>query len=174
MTNMCTCVILLLLRLAANMFMNKHTDHNGNEIEFNKFENRDIPSGGTHVQSTSDSIPTHGELFEVVDHSWCRKMYTVPSLERPPGSRWSRSEEEEASPGWRRRRSEEEEDGERSRRRSPKIWSPAHTRAGVPMQTLDPEACSPKNSVRAEDGTRSIHSTEGSLVREARERREGR
>ena len=78
MTNMCMCVILLLLRLAANMFMNNI--HSKKNIEFNQFENGDVPCGETHVQGISGSSPTHGELLEVADHSSCRKMYAVPSL----------------------------------------------------------------------------------------------
>jgi hypothetical protein len=35
-------------------------------------------------KGTGGSRPTHGELLEVVDHSWCRKMYVVLSLERSP------------------------------------------------------------------------------------------
>ena len=71
----------------------QYIDHSENEIEFNQFENRDWPYGGTHAQGTGGSSPTHGELLEVADHSLCRKMYAVQSLECPPGSR--RSEEEE-------------------------------------------------------------------------------
>ena len=73
----------------------QHTDYSENEIEFNQFENRDIPSGGTHAQSTGGSSPTYGELLEVADHSLCRKMYAVQSLECPPGSRRSEEEEED-------------------------------------------------------------------------------
>jgi hypothetical protein len=76
-----------------------HTDHGKKEIELNQFENIDIPCGGTHAQGTGGSRPTHGELVEVTDHSRCRKMYAVPSLERPSGSRRSRSEKERAPLG---------------------------------------------------------------------------
>jgi hypothetical protein len=61
-----------------------HTDHGEKEIELNQFENGHVPCGGTHAQGTGGSRPTHGELLEVVDHSWCRKMYVVLSLERSP------------------------------------------------------------------------------------------
>jgi len=40
----------------------QHTDHSEKDIEFNPFENRDIPCGRTHAQSTGGSIPTHGKL----------------------------------------------------------------------------------------------------------------
>ena len=66
-----------------------HTNHGEKEIELNQFENRDVPSGGTHAQGTGGSRPTHGELLEVMDHSQCKKMYAVPSPERPPGDRKS-------------------------------------------------------------------------------------
>jgi hypothetical protein len=65
------------------------TDHGEKDIELNQFENRVVPCGGTHAQGTGGSRPTHGELLEVADRSQCRKMYIVPSLERPPGSRRS-------------------------------------------------------------------------------------
>jgi hypothetical protein len=97
-----------------------HTDYGRKDIEPNQFENRDVPCGGTHAQGTGGSRPTHGELLEVAEHSRCRKMYVVPSLERPPGSRRSRSEKKRAPLGRGRRRSDEEEDGKQSQRRSPK------------------------------------------------------
>ena len=71
-----------------------HTNHGEKEIELNQFKNRDVPCGGTHAQGTGGSRPTHGELLEVADHSRCRKMYAVQSLERPPGSRRSKEEED--------------------------------------------------------------------------------
>ena len=49
----------------------QHTDHSENKIEFNQFENRDVPYGRTHAQGTGGSSPTHGELLEVADHSRC-------------------------------------------------------------------------------------------------------
>jgi hypothetical protein len=60
-----------------------HIDHDEKEIELNQFENRNVPCGGTHAQGTGGSRPTHGELLKVVDHSWCRKIHVVSSLERP-------------------------------------------------------------------------------------------
>ena len=74
-----------------------HTNHSGKDIELNQFENIDVPCGRTHAQGTGGSRPTHGGLLEVADHSWCRKMYAVQSLERIPESR--RSEEEELDVG---------------------------------------------------------------------------
>jgi hypothetical protein len=86
-------------QISSKYFDEHRTDHGEKEIELNKFENRDVPGGGTHAQSTGGSRPTHGELVEVADHSRCRKMYVMPSLERPPRSRRSRSEEERAPLG---------------------------------------------------------------------------
>jgi hypothetical protein len=47
----------------------RHTDHSGKDIEFNKFKNRIIPNGGTHTQSTGGSTRTsrHSALLDVVD-----------------------------------------------------------------------------------------------------------
>jgi hypothetical protein len=86
-------------QISSKYFDEHRTDHGEKEIELNKFENRDVPGGGTHAQSTNGSRPTHGELLEVADHSRCRKMYAVSSLEHPLGSRRSRPEEERAPPG---------------------------------------------------------------------------
>ena len=118
MTNIYTCVILLLLKLAANMLLNiilimteKRLNLTNLRIEMYSAEGPmfkapmaldplmvtcsksqttvgHVPCGGTHAQDTGGSRPTHGELLEVVDHSRCKKMYAVPSLEHPPGSRW--------------------------------------------------------------------------------------
>ena len=129
MTNMCTYVILLRLRLATNMLMNiilimteKRLNLTNLRIEIYPAEGPmlkapmapdplmvtclksrttfgDVPCRGTHAQDTGGSRPTHGELLEVADHSWCRKIYTVSSLERPPGSRQSGFEKERAPPG---------------------------------------------------------------------------
>ena len=71
----------------------QHTDHSKKEIGFNQFDNRDVHCGGTHAQGIGGSRPTHDELLEVADHSQCRKMYVVPLLKRPTGSRRSRSME---------------------------------------------------------------------------------
>jgi len=63
-----------------------HTDHSKKtDIEFNNIKDCIIPCKGTHAQGTSGSIRTsnHSALLEVVDHSWCRKVFVVPSLEHP-------------------------------------------------------------------------------------------
>ena len=74
-----------------------HTNHGEKEIELNQFENRDVPHGGTHAQGTDGSRPTHGELLKVMNNNHCRKMYAVPSLEHPPGSRRDDRFEEETT-----------------------------------------------------------------------------
>jgi hypothetical protein len=73
------------------MFMNNILIIAKKKIEFNQFENRDVPCGGTHAQGTGGSRPTHGELLEVADHSRCRKMYTVS---KPIGERRGTSRKE--------------------------------------------------------------------------------
>jgi hypothetical protein len=47
----------------------RHIDHSGKDIEFNKFKNRIIPSRGTHTQSTGGSTRTsqHSALLDVGD-----------------------------------------------------------------------------------------------------------
>ena len=45
------------------------------------------PAEGSMLKSIDGSIPTHGELLKVSDHSSCRKMYIVPPLECPLESR---------------------------------------------------------------------------------------
>jgi hypothetical protein len=75
----------------------RHTDHSGKDIEFKKFKNIIIPSGGTHAQGTGGFMRTsrYSALFDVADHSRCRTMFAVQFLERLPGSRWSEEEEED-------------------------------------------------------------------------------
>lgn len=50
----------------------KHPDHKGNNIEIEKLRDDIIvPSRKTNAQSTGGSIPSHGELLKVTDHSQC-------------------------------------------------------------------------------------------------------
>jgi len=91
MTNMCMCVILLLFRLAPNMFMNNILIIAKKRLDLTNLRMEMYPVEGPMLS------PTHGELLKVVDHSRCRKMYAVQSLEHPPGSK--RSEEEEDDVG---------------------------------------------------------------------------
>jgi hypothetical protein len=121
MKNMYMCVILLLRILATNMLMNiiilimtkKRLNLTNLRIEMYSAEgpmlkapvapdplmvscskSRTTVGAGRYTQCHPSNV--HRE--EVVDHSWCRKIYIVLSLECPPRSRWSRSEEEEAPP----------------------------------------------------------------------------
>jgi hypothetical protein len=88
-----------------------------------KYEEQSVPSGGTDAQGTSGSIHTRHLvcLFDVAVRSRCRKMYAVQSLERSPGRRTAAR----VNLG-RRRTASCGRSREQSRRRSPKIWSPAH------------------------------------------------
>jgi hypothetical protein len=115
----------------------QHTHHNENEIEFNQFENRDIPYGGTHAQGTGGSSPTHGELLEVADHSRCRKMYVVQSLEHPPRSRRPEEEEEKTSAVTRKKRAVAKTLPRNLIARTPEQMSQ--------MQMAVPVACSPNS-----------------------------
>jgi hypothetical protein len=68
-------------------------------------------------------------------------MFLLQSLERPPRSRRSKEEDDVGN--------HQEEASSHSQRRSQKPDRP-HTQAGVAMQTVVLEACSP-NTPRAED-----------------------
>jgi len=123
----------------------QHIDHSENEIEFNHFENRDVACRVTHAQGTGGSSPTHGELLDVADHSRCRKMYAVQSLEHPPGSR--RSEEEE-----------DDDVGSHQEEASSREDAPKNLIARTPekmsqIQTAIPEACSPNSPCAQRIGT---------------------
>ena len=91
-TNMCTCE-LLVATIMNILIMFKSTKTLLN-IES---KIRSISSRGTHAQGTGGSIHTsrHRVLLEIVDHSRCRAMFAVQSLERPPESRRSEKEEED-------------------------------------------------------------------------------
>jgi hypothetical protein len=51
-----------------------------------KYEEHNVPRGGTDAQGISDSIHMRHlvYLFDVAVRSRCRKMYAVQSLERSP------------------------------------------------------------------------------------------
>ena len=72
----------------------RHTYHSRKYIEFNNFKNRIIPSRETYAQGIGGSmrISRHSALLDVADHSRCRTMFTVQSLERPPECRRSEKE----------------------------------------------------------------------------------
>jgi hypothetical protein len=61
-----------------------------------KYEEQNVPCGGTDAQGISGSIHTRHLvcMFDVAVHSRCRKMYIVQSLERS-----SEEEEQHTSPG---------------------------------------------------------------------------
>ena len=84
----------------SNKYVHKqHSHHSENEIEFNQFENRDVPCGGTMLKALVALVPLHNR---------CRKMYAVQFLKRPPGSR--RSEEQEEDVGSHQKEASSRED----------------------------------------------------------------
>jgi hypothetical protein len=93
-TNMCTCELLVATMMnILIMFKSTKTLLNIETVRLEKIKS--IPSEGTHAQGTGGSIhmSRHRVLLEIADHSRCRTMFAVQSLEHPLRSR--RSEEEE-------------------------------------------------------------------------------
>jgi hypothetical protein len=109
MTNMCTCVILLLLRLAVNMFMNNILVIAEKRLNLTNLRIEMYPTEGPMLKA-----PVAPDPLMVS----CSKSRTRVGAKRCTQCR-SRSEEEGA-PARRRRQSDEKEDGEQSRRHSPK------------------------------------------------------
>jgi len=133
----------------------QHTYHSGKDIKFYKFKNTIIPSGGTHAQSIGGSTPTsqHSALLDVADHSRCRTMFALQSLEHPQGSRRSEDEEEDVG-------SHQEEASSRGDAPQKPAWP--HTRAGVAMRMAILEACPPNSlcTQRIRTGKLGSNSTE--------------
>jgi hypothetical protein len=144
MTNMCTCVILLLLRLAVNMSMNNILITAKKRLNLTNLRIEMYPAEGPMLKA-----PVAPDPLMVS----CSKSRTTVGATRCTQCR-SRSEKEGAPAGRRWRRSDEEEDGEQSRRHSSKTWSPAHTQAVSRCERRFQRPALP-HSGRAEDGMRS-------------------
>jgi hypothetical protein len=132
MANTLMCMILLLLRLAANMLMNIIL----------------IMANLTNLRT--EMYPAEGPMLKarwLQTHSWwvaqscalqlMQQDIRCATLEHPLRSRQSWFEKERAPLGKRQRRRAVAET-------LPKTWSPVHTRADVPMRMPVPEAYSPK------------------------------
>ena len=89
--NMCTCELLVATMMNI-LILFKSTK---NLTEYRNRKIRILANGGTHAQGIGGSIHTsrHRVLLEIADHSRCRTMFAVQSLERLPGSRRSEKEE---------------------------------------------------------------------------------
>ena len=80
---MCTCELLVATMMNILILFKSIK----NLTEYRNSKIRSIPSGGTHVQGTGGFNHTsrHRVLLEVANHSRCRTMFAVQSLERPLG-----------------------------------------------------------------------------------------
>ena len=89
------CVTILLLGLAANMFMNNILIIAKKTLNLTHLRIEIYPVEGPMLKVPVAPFPLM-ESLKSTDYNWYRKMYAVPSLERPRGSRRSRSDEEKA------------------------------------------------------------------------------